>query len=110
MNQNVCCRNKARNAGHQSPALKIQDEDGFERKQDIKKLGFNDQILIVSSTLLGETASDTKSFTLKLTQAFRWPISIIRQSVKPQEPPFGWSDQNSGITAPAMPIGRRVYH
>ena len=69
INQNV--RNKARDSGHQPPMLEIQDEDGFERNQEIKKLGFNDQILIVSSTLLGETASDTKSFTLRLTQAFR---------------------------------------
>ena len=69
-----CPRNKARDAGHHPPVLEVQDEDGFERKQEIKKLGFNDQILIVSSTLLGETASDTNSFTLKLTQAFRWPI------------------------------------
>ena len=73
----VCSRNKARDAGHQPPVLEVQDEDGFERKQEIKKLGFNDQILIVSSTLLGETASDTNSFTLKLTQAFRWPTDLI---------------------------------
>ena len=45
--------------------------DGFEKKQKIKKLGFNDQILVVNSTLFGETAADTNSFTLKLTQAFR---------------------------------------
>ena len=51
--------------------LEIQDEDGFERKQEIKKLGFNDQILIISSTLLGDTASDTNSFTLRLTRAMR---------------------------------------
>ena len=70
----ICPRNKARDAGHQPPVLEVQDEDGFERKQEIKKLGFNDQILIVSSTLLGETTSDTNSFTLKLTQAFRWSI------------------------------------
>ena len=70
----ICSRNKARDAGHHPPVLEVQDEDGFERKQEIKKLGFNDQILIVSSTLLGETASDTNSFTLKLTQAFRWSI------------------------------------
>ena len=77
MKQSVCPRNKARDAGHQPPVLEVQDEDGFERKQEIKKLGFNDQILIVSSTLLGETASDTNSFTLKLTQAFRWPTNLI---------------------------------
>merc|ERR1712080_21669 len=39
--------------------------------QEIKKLGFNDQILIVSSTILGDTASDTNSFTLRLTRALR---------------------------------------
>ena len=66
-----CPRNKARDAGHQPPVLEVQDEDGFERKQEIKKLGFNDQILVVNSTLFGETAADTNSFTLKLTQAFR---------------------------------------
>ena len=67
-------RNKARDisAGHHKPPLlEIQDEDGFERKQEIKKLGFNDQILVVSSTLLGDTASDTNSFTLRLTRALR---------------------------------------
>ena len=71
MKQSVCPRNKARDAGHQPPVLEVQDEDGFERKQEIKKLGFNDQILVVNPTLFGETASDTNSFTLKLMKAFR---------------------------------------
>ena len=72
--KNPIFRNKARDisAGHhKAPLLEIQDEDGFERKQEIKKLGFNDQILVVSSTLLGDTASDTNSFTLRLTRALR---------------------------------------
>merc|ERR1719193_3067050 len=64
------CRNKARDISAAHHQGEIQDT-GFERKQEIKKLGFNDQILIVSSTLLGETASDTNSFTLRLTRAMR---------------------------------------
>ena len=41
-------------------------DSGFEKKENIKKLGFDDRILVVKSALLGDTAKDTHSFTKRL--------------------------------------------
>ena len=44
----------------------IRDQFGFDLKMDIKKVNLNDQILIVNSSLIGDTAKDIKSFTRSL--------------------------------------------
>ena len=58
---NFVYRDKARN-----PSRQVRDMVGFEMKDDIKKQGFNDRILIVNSVLLGDTAKDGNSFTMRL--------------------------------------------
>ena len=69
-------RNKARDVGFAH--FEIQDEYGLERKLDIRKTGFSDQILIIKSALFGSTASDTNSFTLQLTKAQRCQENYLR--------------------------------
>ena len=48
------------------PVMAVKNERGFNLKMDIKRLGFNDQILIINSSLLGDTAKDSNSFTQRL--------------------------------------------
>ena len=48
------------------PALAVKNERGFNLKMDVKNLNFNDQILIINSSLLGDTAKDNNSFTQSL--------------------------------------------
>ena len=48
------------------PALAVKNERGFKLKMDIKDLGFNDQILIINSSLLGDKAKDNNTFTQRL--------------------------------------------
>ena len=61
----IFSRDKARNAAR--PALQKEVLDsGFTMKEDIKKLGYNDRILVVHSALLGDTAKDQFSFTGRL--------------------------------------------
>ena len=59
-------RDKARNAGRRPALTKEVLDYGFTMKEDIKKLGFNERILVVHSALLGDTAKDTNSFTKRL--------------------------------------------
>ena len=47
----------------------MKHERGFKLKMDIKDLGFNDQILVINSSLLGDKAKDNNSFTQRL---LRW--------------------------------------
>ena len=47
-------------------ALAVQNQRGFNLKMKIRELGFNDQILIINSSLLGDTAKDSNSFTQRL--------------------------------------------
>ena len=46
--------------------MAVKNERGFNLKMDIKRLGFNDQILIMNSSLLGDRAKDNNSFTQML--------------------------------------------
>ena len=46
-------------------------DKGLDLKMDIKELGYNDKIMTVSSALLGDTASDSNSFTWRLAQHYR---------------------------------------
>ena len=48
------------------PKLAVKNERGFKLKMDIKNLDFNNQILIVNSSLLGDAAKDNNSFTQRL--------------------------------------------
>ena len=57
---NFVSRDTARNA------RQVRDIVGFELKDNIRKQGFNDRILIVHSALLGDTAKDKNSFTMRL--------------------------------------------
>ena len=41
----------------------IIKQTSFERKKEIKNLNYNDQILVVNSVTLGQTAKDNNSFT-----------------------------------------------
>ena len=59
---NFVYRDKARSPRQ----LEVRDQVGFEMKDNIKKQGFNDQILIINSALLGDTAKDGNSFTMRL--------------------------------------------
>ena len=47
-------------------ALTVKNQRGFNLKMKIRNLGFNDQILIINSSLLGDTAKDSNSFTQRL--------------------------------------------
>ena len=47
----------------------IIEDRAFKLKKKIKDLNFNDQILIVNSSLLGDTAKDTGSFTQNLIRS-----------------------------------------
>ena len=47
--------------------MAIQD-GGFDLKMKIRDLNFNDQTLIVHSSLLGNAAKDTDSFTQRLAR------------------------------------------
>ena len=58
---NLVYRDKARTAERQ-----VRDMVGFKMKDNIKKQGLNDQILIVNSALLGDTAKDEHSFIMRL--------------------------------------------
>jgi hypothetical protein len=46
-------------------AMEIKD-DGFEFKQQIQKAGYDDRMVTVYSSLLGDTASDSDSFVWRL--------------------------------------------
>ena len=46
--------------------VKAMRDIGFDLKMDIKKMNLNDQILIVNSSLIGDTAKDINSFTQTL--------------------------------------------
>ena len=58
-------RNSSRN-GCLKPKLAVRHEKGFNLKMKIKKLNFNNQILVINSSLLGDTAKDNNSFTQRL--------------------------------------------
>ena len=56
-----------RDATTRNAGKKIVIKDlGLEMTETIRKLGFNDQILTVYSSLMGEKALDTDSFTRRL--------------------------------------------
>ena len=61
------------------PVLAVRNERGFNLKMDIKKLNFNDQILIINSVLLGDKAKDNNSFTQRL---LRWNVTLINDNQK----------------------------
>ena len=52
-----------------APVMAVKNERGFNLKMDIKRLGFNDQILIINSSLLGDRAKDNNSFTQMLLRS-----------------------------------------
>ena len=59
-------RNAFRDGSLNQPKIAVKNERGFKLKMDIKGLNFNDQILIIKSSLLGDTAKDNNSFTQRL--------------------------------------------
>ena len=62
-------RNSLRSGSLNQPKVAVKHERGFRLKMDIKKLNFNNQILIINSSLLGDGAKDNNSFTQRL---LRW--------------------------------------
>jgi len=69
------CRNKLRDV---SALHNYEIKDvGLDLKMDIKKLGYNNKIMTVSSALLGDTASDSNSFTWRLAQHYRCPNLLL---------------------------------
>lgn len=68
-------RNSLRNGSlNPPPKLAVKHERGFRLKMDIKKLNFNDQILVINSSLLGDAAKDNNSFTQRL---LRWISTFV---------------------------------
>ena len=67
----LCSRNAFRDGSRhlQKQKLFVKNQKGFNLKMDIKNLNFNDQILVINSSLLGNTAKDDNSFTQML---LRW--------------------------------------
>ena len=65
--QNLILHIFLRDATTRDAGKKIVVKDlGLEMTETIRKLGFNDQILTVYSSLMGEKALDTDSFTRRL--------------------------------------------
>ena len=50
--------------------VKVMRDVGFDLKMRIKKVNLNDQILVVNSSLIGDTAKDIHSFTQTLLRYF----------------------------------------
>ena len=50
--------------------VKAMRDVGFDLKMQIKKVNLNDQILVVNSSLIGDTAKDIHSFTQTLLRYF----------------------------------------
>ena len=68
------CRNEITRGPKPAKAIK---ELSFDLKMEIKKRDFNDQILIVNSSLLGDTAKDLNSFTQSLIrETEQGPIKV----------------------------------
>ena len=64
-------RNAFRDGSLNQPKIAVKNERGFKLKMDIKGLNFNDQILVINSSLLGDKAKDNNSFTQRL---LRWAV------------------------------------
>ena len=64
-------RNAFRDGSLNQPKIAVKNERGFKLKMDIKNLNFNDQILVINSSLLGDKAKDNNSFTQRL---LRWAV------------------------------------
>ena len=64
-------RNAFREGSPNQPKLAVKNVRGFKLKMDIKKLNFNDQILLINSSLVGDKAKDNNSFTQRL---LRWDV------------------------------------
>ena len=52
--------------GGNTTEKKALKDTGFDLKMDIKKVNLNNQILMVHSSLIGDTAKDKNSFTQSL--------------------------------------------
>ena len=87
----------------------IIKQTSFERKKEIQNLNYNDQILVVNSATLGQTAKDNNSFTqgllrLEINQrlhktGFRCVISCLVHGVCLLFSPFSvpkWKKNRSG--------------
>ena len=70
-------RNSLRSGSLNQPKLAVKHERGFKLKMDIKNLDFNDQILIINSSLLGDKAKDNNSFTQRL---LRWCARFVHMN------------------------------
>ena len=64
-------RNAFRDGSLNQPKLAVKNVRGFKLKMDIKELNFNDQILVINSSLVGDKAKDNNSFTQRL---LRWDM------------------------------------
>ena len=67
-------RNAFRDGSLNQPKLAVKNERGFKLKMNIKELNFNDQILVINSSLVGDKAKDNNSFTQRL---LRWSITFL---------------------------------
>ena len=64
-------RNAFRDGSLNQPKVAVKNVRGFKLKMDIKELNFNDQILLINSSLVGDKAKDNNSFTQRL---LRWAV------------------------------------
>ena len=64
-------RNAFRDGSLNQPKVAVKNVRGFKLKMDIKELNFNDQILLINSSLVGDKAKDNNSFTQRL---LRWDV------------------------------------
>ena len=64
-------RNAFRDGSINQPKVVVKNVRGFKLKMDIKELNFNDQILVINSSLVGDKAKDNNSFTQRL---LRWAV------------------------------------
>ena len=72
-------RNAFRDGSLNQPKIAVKNERGFKLKMDIKGLNFNDQILVINSSLLGDKAKDNNSFTQRL---LRWAVTLFRNQIQ----------------------------
>ena len=64
---NIFCRSATTREPDKKIYKKIMIKDtSLKMTEAIRSLGFNDQMLTVYSSLIGETAADTNSFTRRL--------------------------------------------
>ena len=54
--------------GDPPPVIKEIHDDGVAMKRDIQATGVSDRMVVVFSSLFGEQASDTNSFTRRLVR------------------------------------------